>query len=196
MKTALPRGRATPTWQRGVTAVEMSLVAIPFFLMLLGAIEFGRLMYVWTTVQEVTRNAARQVVITDFTGFTGDPADDPAVIASIKNSAVFKTTPGGLPGAPEVTNARINIRYLNASGSLSSPFPSGPADNISACLDSTRTSTCIRYVEVCVSTNTTCDSSGSVSFSPLISFFSLLSGLKIPLSTVRMPAESLGFVPG
>ena len=173
--------------QCGVAAVELALVAIPFFLMLLGAIEFGRLMYVWNTVQEVTRNAARQVVVTDFT--------NAAAIAAIKNSAVFRATAGSLPAAPEVTNARINVRYLNAAGNLSTPLPSDPGDNISACLDSTRTSACIRYVEVCVSTDTTCSSSGDISFSPLVSFFSTLSTLKIPRSTVRMPVESLGFVP-
>ena len=187
MSTAVYEYKRAKTRQRGVAAVELALVAIPFFLMFLGAIEFGRLMYVWATVQEVTRNAARQVVVTDFNNSTA--------IAAIKNSAVFRSTAGSLPAAPEITNSQVTVRYLNAAGNLSSPRPLTPGDNIAACLDSTRTGACIRYVEVCISTDNTCSPSGAISFSPMIGFFSTLSALTIPLSTVRMPAESLGFVP-
>jgi hypothetical protein len=48
----------------------------------------------------------------------------------------------------------------------------------------------------------TCQADQSISFVPMISLFAQsgpystdLTGLKIPLSTVRMPAESLGFQP-
>lgn len=182
------------TTQRGAAAVEFALVVIPFLLLMFGAMEFGRLLYLWNTVQEVTRNAARQAVVTDFT--------NTAAIASIKRSAVFRTTDGSLPAAAEITNARVNIRYLNASGDIPSLMPLNPGDNISACLDSTRVTECIRFVEVCVSTGNTCQANQSISFVPMISLFSQsgtystdLSGLKIPMSTVRMPAESLGFQP-
>ncbi|MFD2270633.1 TadE family protein [Undibacterium arcticum] len=38
-----------------------------FFLVLFfGTLEFGRLIYLWNTVQEVSRNAARMAVVTDF----------------------------------------------------------------------------------------------------------------------------------
>lgn len=182
------------TTQRGAAAVEFALVAIPFFLLMFGAMEFGRLMYLWNTVQEVTRNAARRAVVTDFTNTTA--------IASIKQSAVFRVTAGSLPGASEISDARVNIRYLNATGSLSSPMPLSPGDNIAACLDSTRAAECISFVEVCVSTGNTCEAGELISFVPMVSLFSQsgpystdLTGLKIPLSTVRMPAESLGFQP-
>ena len=173
--------------QRGVAALEFALVAIPFFLLLLGVIEFGRLLYVWNTVQEVTRNAARQAVVTDFT--------DTAAIAAIKRSAVFRIDDGPLPAASEITTAYVNIRYLNASYGDATPMPSGPGDNITACLAAGRVDGCIRFVEVCVSTNTTCAAGGLISFVPMIGLFSQFVDLKIPLSTVRMPAESLGFTP-
>ena len=173
--------------QGGVAAVEFALVALPFFLLLLGVMEFGRLMYLWNTVQEVTRNAVRQAVVTDFTNTTA--------IAAIKNSAVFRTTAGPLPASSEITNARVNIRYLNAAGGVPSTMPSDPGDNISACLDATRVNSCIRYVEVCVSTNNTCAAGGAIQFVPMIPLFSQFAALTIPLSTVRMPAESLGFSP-
>ncbi len=185
------------TAQRGAAAVEFALVAIPFFLLMFGAMEFGRLLYLWNTVQEVTRNAARQAVVTDFTNATA--------IASIRQSAVFRNTPGALPAASNITNASVNIRYLNAAGGVASPMPLSPGDNIAACLDALRVNECIRFVEVCVSSGSTCDATDptqSIPFVPMISLFSQsgpnstdLTGLRIPLSTVRMPAESLGFTP-
>lgn len=194
MTSSQPAFIKSKTAQRGAAAVEFALVAIPFFLLMFGAMEFGRLLYLWNTVQEVTRNAARQAVVTDFTNATA--------VASIRQSAVFRTTPGALPAAAEITNARVNIRYLNAAGVVANPMPSSPGDNIAACLDATRVAECIRFVEVCVSTGTTCDANEMISFVPMISLFSQsgpfstdLTGLRIPLSTVRMPAESLGFQP-
>lgn len=185
------------TAQRGVAAVEFALVVIPFFLLMFGAMEFGRLLYLFNTVQEVTRNAARQAVVTDFT--------NTSAIASIKRSAVFRTDDGPLPAAFEITNARVNIRYLNFAGNVPNPMPLSPGDNISACLNAGRVNECIRFVEVCVSRGSTCDATDpaqSIPFVPMISLFSQsgpnstdLTGLKIPLSTVRMPAESLGFSP-
>lgn len=172
--------------QRGAAAVEFALVAMPFFLLMFGAMEFGRLMYLWNTVQEVTRNAARQAVVADFT--------NPTAIATIKRSAVFRATDGPLPAASEITNARVNILYLNAAGNLSSPMPLSPGDNISACLDALRVAECIRFVEVCVSTTDTCQPGQSVQYAPMVNLFSFLA-INIPMSTVRMPAESLGFQP-
>jgi len=81
-------------------------------------------------------------------------------------------------------------------------MPIDPGDNIAACLDAARVDSCITFVEVCLSTGNTCQPSESISFIPMISLFSRsgtystdLTGLKIPMSTVRMPAESLGFQP-
>ncbi|MDD2845605.1 MAG: pilus assembly protein [Rhodoferax sp.] len=180
--------------QRGVAAVEFALVAIPFFLLLFGAMEFGRLFYLWNTAQEVTRHAARQAVVSSF---------DDASILAIQRAAVFRGNAGTLPAAPEISDQHVVIRYLNAAGTEVSPRPSTPKDNIAACLDSERLASCIRYVEVCLSTGTTCSPNESIPFQPMIGLFSKsapeegtdLSGIRIPLSTVRMPAESLGLNP-
>ena len=176
--------------QRGAAAVEFALVAIPFFLLMFGAMEFGRLLYLWNTVQEVTRNAARLAVVTDFTNTTA--------IATIKRAAVFRATDGPLPAASEITNAMVNISYLNALGNEVGtgviPMPLSPGDNISACLDSGRVAECIRFVEVCVSTTDTCQPGQSVQYAPMVNLFSFLA-INIPMSTVRMPVESLGFQP-
>lgn len=186
--------------QRGVAAVEFALVAIPFFLLLFGAMEFGRLMYLWNTVQEVTRNAARQAVVTDFTDTGPNGA-----IEKIKRSAVFRATDGSLPAASEISNANVVIQYLyvKANGDVATvtDMPDSPGDNIAACLDKDRVNECIRFVEVCVTTGTTCPGQ-LIPFAPMIGLFlqsgpnsTDLTGIRIPLSTVRMPAESLGFRP-
>lgn len=173
------------TNQRGVAMLEFALVAIPFFLMILGVMEFGRLMYLWNTVQEVTRSAARQAVVTDFT--------NSAALTQIKRLAVFRSDAGTLPAASEVSDLMVNITYLQADGTtLVSPMPLDPSDNTSACLDVTRTSSCIKYVQVNVCTGSPC---GPVTFKPMIGLFSYLGTLTVPVSTVRMPAESLGFTP-
>lgn len=191
MKTLPPLSRKITPIQRGAVAVEFALVVPIFLVLLFGTLEFGRLIYLWNTVQEVSRSAARQAVVTDF--------HDAAAIAAIKRSAVFRTTDGTLPVSTEVSNANVDIEYLNAAGTVPAVMPFDPGDNIAACLDATRTDSCIRYVEVKVLKT---DGSGPIQFVPLIGFFSAAPGvlsmlsmpsIPIPLSTVRMPVESLGF---
>ncbi len=197
MKNSSPANVKSNVLQRGVAAVEFALVAIPFLLLLLGAMEFGRLLYLWNTAQEVTRNAARQAVVSNF---------DNASIAAIKRSAVFRVNDGFLPASSEISSANVVIRYLyvKANGDLTlvTKMPISPSDNIAACLAADRLDECIRFVEVCLSTGTTCSPNQSIPFRPMIGLFSTsganstdLTGIRIPLSTVRMPAESLGFDP-
>lgn len=188
-KTVLSTSR-----QSGIAAIEFAFIAIPFFLLIIGVMEVGRLMYVWNTVQEVTRNAARQAVVTDFR--------DVAAVDAIRRRALFRLTDGTLPAAAEVSTANVVIRYLNAAGNVPTSMPESPADNLSACQDSTRVDECVRFVEVCVSSGTTCAPNELIAFAPMTGLFSGSSVvgtdftvLRIPLSSMRMPAESLGFRP-
>jgi Flp pilus assembly protein TadG len=198
MKNATLANVKSKVLQRGVAAVEFALIAIPFFLLLLGAMEFGRLLYLWNTAQEVTRNAVRQAVVTDFTNYTLDNSP----IATVKRNAVFRSTNGFLPASSEISNANVVILYLNSEEKVITKMPDSPGDNIAACLDAPRSASCIRFVEVCLSTGTTCSPNQSIPFKPMMGLFSTsgpnstdLTGIRIPLSTVRMPAESLGFNP-
>ena len=158
--------------QRGTAAVEFALIAIVFFTLLLGIIEFGRVLYVWNSVQEVTRHAAREAVV-----LWVDQAD------TARSRALF----GGasLPAGAEITTANISIEYMNAPGTLASPLPSSPVDNLDACVDPSRTGSCIRFVEVSLT---------DAQYVPMIGLFTFLS-IGIPASTVVMPAESLGYRP-
>ncbi len=180
-----------PRRQRGAAAVEFALIALVFFTLLLGIIEFGRLLYLWNTVQEVTRKAAREAVVRWI--------DDRA---AIKREAIFRGGTSGavaLPAGPELTDATISIRYLSSYnpstgvGVDASPEPTSAADNLGACLDGGRSSSCIRFVEakVCAAAESGCN---PVQYVPLVGLFPFLA-INIPDSTVVMPAESLGLSP-
>jgi hypothetical protein len=161
-----------PRRQRGVFVVEFALVSLLFFTLLFGIFEFARMLFVYNSLQEVTRRAAREATVR----WTSD-----ADLATIKQLALF----GGsaLPGGAEVTTANITITYYNANNTVASPSPSDAGDNLSACGDATRTGSCIDSVEVTID---------NVTYSPIFSLFGFLN-LTLPASTVRMHAESMGF---
>jgi Flp pilus assembly protein TadG len=54
-----------PSWkhQRGVAAVEFALVAIVFFMLLIGIVEMGRVLFTWNATAEATRYGARVAVV-------------------------------------------------------------------------------------------------------------------------------------
>ncbi len=173
--------------QSGVAAVEFALISVVFFTLLLGIIEFGRFMYLWNTVQEVTRNAARAAVVSDFSA---------ASVDRIRRDAIFRSGSSGtvwLPAGSELTNLNVNIHYLNQAQAPASPLPSSPTDNVAACLDATRSSSCIRFVEVnvCEQGKRECD---PIQYVPMVGLFTIFA-IDIPGSTVRMPVESLGLKP-
>ena len=51
--------------QRGVAAVEFALIASVFFMLLIGIMEMGRLLFYWNTATEATRLGARLAVVCD-----------------------------------------------------------------------------------------------------------------------------------
>lgn len=168
------------TGQQGAAAVEFALIASFFLFLLLGIVEFGRFLYLYNSVQEVTRCAARQAVVQ----WTNQ-------VAGIQRACIFREGSTGdvsLPAAPEVTNTNVRIRFINASLADASPLPISAEDNIAACIDATRVNSCIRYVEASIQ-----DSSGNpISYQPMIGLFQYM-GIDIPSSITRMPVESLGF---
>lgn len=156
--------------QRGAAAVEFAIVCLLFFTLLFGILEFGRMLYVYNTMQEVTRRGARAAVVrwVDQT-------------ATVKSIALFGG--GSIPAGAEVATGNIVIEYLNKAGAVATPQPLDPGDNLSACGDSTRTAECIYSVRVSIV---------GVTYSPMVSLFSFL-GIALPPSVVTMHAESLGF---
>ena len=49
--------------QRGAAAVEFALVAIVFFMLLVGIVEMGRVLFTWNAAAEATRYGARVAVV-------------------------------------------------------------------------------------------------------------------------------------
>ncbi len=49
--------------QHGAAAVEFALVAIVFFMMLIGIVEMGRVLFTWNATAEATRYGARVAVV-------------------------------------------------------------------------------------------------------------------------------------
>ena len=172
------------------------MISIVFFTLVFGVIELARLMYVYNTLQEVTRRAAVAAVKV----FPGDAAG----LANVKRDAVFDTPTGELPLAPPVTNNHVRIDYLaltrDNSGALTmteiptSALPTCPGQNRAICLNNPNAENCIRFVRVriCDPVNAaTCDRGTSASMFPL-------AGLRPMLhkATTIAVAESLGYQPG
>lgn len=168
--------------QYGAAAVEFALIALfAFFPLLLGIVEFGRLFYVANTVQEVTRRAAREQVV-NWTSQSG----------AIRRAAVFRNTDGALPGAPEVTNATVDLSfyhsYANAlSGTGAITGIGSPQENLNNCL--LASTSCILFVRA------TLQSGGApITYVPMIGWFGDLFRIPLPGATVIMPAEALGLL--
>jgi hypothetical protein len=162
--------------QSGAAAVEFSIVALLFFTLVFGIFEFGRILYVYNTMQEVTRRAAREAVVRWI-----DQGDE------IKALAVFGGT--SIPAGAEVSTSNITIEYLNKTGLPIVDFPTDPGDNLSACGDVSRGDSCIFNVRV---------SLVGVKYVPMISLFSTtilkdFQTIPLPDATVTMHAESMGF---
>jgi TadE-like protein len=186
---------SAPRSQRGTAAVEFALIAVVFFMVLLGIMEFGRMMYVWNTAQEVTRRAAREAAVRDFSA---------AEIAAIQRDSIFKSGSSGtvnLPAGVEITNTSVRLVYLtvdaggNTVAITAGNMPLDPADNVSACGDAARMFiSCIRFVQACIAVDDTCAS--SIPYQPMVVLLGNLGinlAINIPASTVVIPAESLGF---
>ncbi len=193
MRPLILSSKARP--QRGAATVEFALIGIVFFMALLGITEFGRIMYIWNTTQEITRRAAREATVRDFSAVE---------TAAIKREAIFQGGTSGtvsLPAGAEITNLTVRLVYLtvdagaNRVAITAGNMPTDPADNISACNDAGRVFiSCIRFVQACIAVDDAC--APSISYQPMILLLTNLGtnlAINIPASSVVIPAESLGF---
>lgn len=181
--------------QSGVLAVEFALVALVLFTLLFGILEVARLMYLWNTLQEVTRRAASAATVTDFS--------DSGALALVRQRAIFKTSPGTLILGAPVTDAHVRIDYLSlardGNGAMTlTAIPAGllpacPARNMLNCTTDPYGSSCIRFVRarICAPGGGVCM---PVAYAPLTG----LPGLSLPLpsATAIVKAGTLGYQPG
>lgn len=179
--------------QRGVAAVEFSLVLVIFLAFVFGVLELARAMYVINTLEEVTRRAASAASNTNFR--------DVSALNNIRIQSVFRSNPGVLALADPVKDTNVVIDYLSlsrgADGSLTmTPIPNGalpscPASNRLTCLANPNDPSCIQFVRarVCVS-----DSSGNCTPVPYQMLFPFVNfPLQLPTAVAIVPAASLGY---
>ncbi len=180
-----PRSR---TSQAGTAAVEFAVTALVFFLFVFGILEIARIMYVFNTLQEVTRRAAAAAV-------NVYPTDTTA-IARIKQDAVFRSSSGELALGPPVTDSHVRIEYLAYDLSVipTGSLPTCAADNQQLCMANPHSASCIHFVQVrvCDPDNPdTCVATQSRGMFPLVSF-----PIALPTAPTITPIETLGYRQG
>jgi Flp pilus assembly protein TadG len=193
--------------QRGVSAVEFALVLVVLLALLFGVVEFGRLFFAINSVQEITRRAAREQVVNwidkrnavqhvAVLSTEGCPSDGTVNYRAACNNA----NPTHFPGAPDITNASVELRFYNtydaavAGGPGITTFVS-PSDNVEKCLAGD--SNCIKFVRATLINPTTETRLSFGVIAPYLPLDLVTLGkpgnqLHLPYSTVIMPAEALG----
>jgi len=78
--------------QHGAAAVEFAAVAIVFFMLLIGIVEMGRVLFTWNAAAEATRYGARVAVVC--------PKNHPAILARMQKIM------------PTLTAANVSVSYL------------------------------------------------------------------------------------
>ena len=92
-----PRGLS-----RGVAAIELAILLMPMVLMMFGAIEFGRAIYTYNTLDKTVRDAARHL--------SQHGPGDTAIQSEARCLAVYGNTGcSGNPLAPGLTVSAIGV---------------------------------------------------------------------------------------
>lgn len=84
--------------QRGAAAVEFALVAIIFFMLLIGIVEMGRVLFTWNAAAEATRYGARVAVVCGF--------NDAAILSRMQKIM------------PALTAANVSVGYTPSGCSV------------------------------------------------------------------------------
>lgn len=175
-------------FQRGMASVEFGLVCLLVIPFLFATMEYGRLLFLWNALPEVTRRAARAAAIADFT--------DASAMQSLRRSALFRSDDSPLPLAANVAGANLRIEYLwqDASGNLATLplLPACPVANRINCARDQHSSSCISFVRVRLC--------GAGADCPQLEYQPLLPMVPVPEhmppASALVPAESLGYAPG
>jgi len=182
--------------QRGGHSVEFALVAMIFFLAVFGIVEFARMLYVFNTVQEVTRRAATAAIHANFR--------DSSQLQQIRENSILRNSPGVLPLGSPVTDQHVRIDFLSLvegqGGTLAmqaipeDELPACPLRNRQVCMANPNASNCIRYVRARIcdpDDRTDCQRAQLRLMIPLVQF-----DVAVPVASTLLPSESLGYLPG
>ncbi|MEW5978880.1 MAG: TadE/TadG family type IV pilus assembly protein [Acidobacteriota bacterium] len=88
--------------EKGQTLVEFAFIAVLFFMILFGILEFSRALWTWNTIVQATRAGARFAVVETPT----------ATDAEVKNFVVYYNASGtGAPVLPSLTTSNVTVNY-------------------------------------------------------------------------------------
>ena len=104
---------------RGSSLVEFALIAVVFILVLLGVVEMGRMVLVYTTVANAARAGARYAIVHggDRTGAGADGPSGPGNISQVQ-TVVKNFASAGLLTTGNLT---ISVTYSNGANTVGSP---------------------------------------------------------------------------
>ncbi|MDB5962898.1 MAG: pilus assembly protein TadE [Massilia sp.] len=186
----------SPARQRGAYLVELSLLLLTFLLLVAGVIEVARTIYLFNTLQEVTRRAAQRAAVTNYR--------NTAAMNALRQGAIFRTSPGTLRFGDPVSDRHVLIDYLalvRANDGTLTPtpisaggMPSCPSRNRHICSADPNDRYCIRFVRVRICEPGSGAACTPVSYRPLMGLIPF--AFTLPRSTTIVSAESLGYVPG
>ncbi|WP_229218874.1 TadE/TadG family type IV pilus assembly protein [Rugamonas brunnea] len=181
---------------KGAYIVELALVIPLFLLLVFGVLEISRAMYLFNTLEDVTRRVADLAANTNFT--------DESAKDTIRQIGIYRTTPGNLMLGSPITDAHIRIDYLAAvrdsdnnitlteipTGSL----PACPVKNRIICMNDPHDPGCIRFVRVRMCDPNNTGACTPITYQTIVPLVDL--ALTIPTMMTITPAETLGFTPG
>ena len=183
MANTRPRSRNRA--QRGTAAVEFSFVVLFFVTYMVGVMELSRALFLWNTMTEVTRRAARGAAVSAF---------DPLSMSASKYHAMFDSTT--VPLAGDITSANLVIDYLRAdTETVVTAMPASAAENLVNCTANPNGASCVRFVRVrlCLGGAASCP---PIPYTTMTGLHSFVSGaISFPRFTTISPIGSLGRMP-
>lgn len=100
--------------QRGMTTVEFAIVGSVLVVILIGCLEVGRALFVWNSLAEATRRAARLAVVC------------PLGSASIARDGLLVPNTDGTSSSvmSGLTTANFSVAYLDQNGAVTTDYSS------------------------------------------------------------------------
>lgn len=162
-----------------------------FLLLLFGLLAVAQTLYVFNTVQEVSRRAAADAAKADFS--------DAAALQQIRQNALFRDTPGTLAFAAPLNDTHVFIDYLwiarAGDGSLSlqtmASLPATPAANRIACMNDPYSDSCVQFVRVRLCAAVDANGCQPVMLATIFPLLTL--HVPLPAATTIVKAEGLGY---
>jgi Flp pilus assembly protein TadG len=171
--------------QRGFAAVEFAFVALFFFTYIVAIMELSRALFLWNTMTEVTRRAARAAAVGAF--------DAPSQTA-LRQHAMFDTN--SLPLESNITDLHLATDYLEADAMTPiATMPASAAENLVNCTANPNGASCVRFVRVrlCIGGPAAC---ALIPYTTMTGLESFVPGsFTFPRFTTISPIGTLGRMP-